>query len=341
MSGHGLAIVGLGLAVEPHARALDDIGDRVDVRWAFSRSQERRDAFNSKFPWRTTGRLDDIFEDPDVKSILLLTPPASHIELAGRAAAHGKHILIEKPLALTSREAAAIVDTAKAAGVTLGVVLQHRHKPNAVRLGQILRAGALGSVEAASATIPWWRPQSYYDEPGRGTMARDGGGVLMTQAIHTLDLFRSLIGPVTKVAGLARTTALHRMETEDFAAALFVTASGAVATLTATTAAYPGSAETIRLVCSKGTAVLDGNALTVSYLSGSEEKIVSDAGTGSGADPMAFSAGPHKSLIEDFLDAVEQKRSPIVTGADALATQRLIDAILSSSALRSWVEVPA
>lgn len=341
MSGHGVAIVGLGLAVEPHARALQELGARVDVRWAHSRSQERRDAFNRKYPWRTTGRIEDILEDPAVRSLLLLTPPASHLELAERAAAHGKHILIEKPLALTSREATAIVDTTRSAGVTLGVVLQHRHKPNAVRLTEILRSGALGSIEAASASIPWWRPQSYYDEPGRGTMARDGGGVLMTQAIHTLDLFRSLIGPVAKVAGKAKTTALHRMETEDFAAALFVTIAGAVATMTATTAAYPGSAETIRLVGSKGTAVLDGNALAVSYLSGSEEKIDSDAGTGSGADPMAFSAGPHKSLIQDFLDAVEKKRPPIVTGEDALATQRLIDAILSSSAHGNWVDIPA
>jgi predicted dehydrogenase len=138
MTGHCIALIGLGLAVEPHARALQELGGRVDVRWAASRSVERCDTFRSAFPWRTTNDLDQVLDDPAVRSVLILTPPASHLELARRAADSGKHILIEKPLALTSADAAAIVDISRSAEVTLGVVLQHRHKTNARRLAQVL-----------------------------------------------------------------------------------------------------------------------------------------------------------------------------------------------------------
>src|SRR5690606_35038369 len=134
-------------------------------------------------------------------------------------------------------------------GRLLGAVLQHRFRTSSRRLAALLRDGELGRIAAASCTIPWWRPQSYYDEPGRGTMARDGGGVLMTQAIHTLDLFRALVGGVERVAAVSVTTPLHRMETEDFVAATLLLAGGAPASLSATTAAYPGFSEQILLIC--------------------------------------------------------------------------------------------
>src|SRR5207248_1280646 len=119
------------------------------------------------------------------------------------------------------------------ARVTLGVVLQHRFRPAARALATHIRADALGEIAAASVSVPWWRPQSYYDEPGRGSLARDGGGVLLTQAIHTLDFFLSIAPPLAEVAAYARTTPLHRMETEDLACAALRFANGALGTLNA------------------------------------------------------------------------------------------------------------
>lgn len=338
---HGTALIGLGLAVEPHARSLAELSDQVDVRWAMSRSPGRCAAFARRHPWPTTTALDGVLSDPEVQSVLILTPPPSHLELARKAAAAGKHVLVEKPLALTSGDALALCETVDGAGLRLGVVLQHRFRASTLKLEQALTSGALGRVEAASVTIPWWRPQSYYDEPGRGTLARDGGGVLMTQAIHTLDVFRALTGPVRSVCGLAATTGLHRMETEDFAGAIMELAGGGVATLVATTAAFPGGHEEIRLMCRNGTALLQGNALAIEWLDGRRETIAGDAGTGGGADPMAFSHGPHRALIRDFIEACEKGRSPKVSGADAVATQLLIDAILESARRRAWVSVPS
>ena len=176
--------------------------------------------------------------------------------------------------------------------------------------------------------VPWWRAQAYYDEPGRGVKARDGGGVLMTQAIHTLDLFRWCLGVQSVHASQVTTTALHRMETEDYAAALVRLGNGAPGTIVATVAAWPGSPEWIQVIGTQGTARLEGGSLRLNFLDGREEALVDDSGSGSGANVMAFSHEPHKAVHADFLDAIEHDRDPAIPGEEALATQRLIEAIL-------------
>ena len=177
--------------------------------------------------------------------------------------------------------------------------------------------------------MPWWRPQSYYDEPGRGVKARDGGGVLITQAIHTLDLFRSLVGIQSVEAAKVRTTEVHRMETEDYASALVRLGNGAPGTIIATVAAYPGSPEWIHIIGSAGSARLEGGSLRLAFLDGRDEILADTAGSGSGANVMSFSHAAHKAAIVDFLDAIEQDRDPAVTGEEALTTQRVIEAILA------------
>ena len=179
--------------------------------------------------------------------------------------------------------------------------------------------------------MPWWRPQSYYDEPGRGTLARDGGGVLLTQAIHSLDLFRSLVGVSRVVAAQVRTTGLHRMETEDYVGALLETANGAPATLVTTTAAYPGHPERIEIIGRKGHAALVGGRLELAFLDGRSETVEAEGSTGSGANIMDFPHDAHRAVIANFLDAIESGGDPVVTGEEALASQRLIDGILTAS----------
>src|SRR4030095_13340254 len=147
----------------------------------------------------------------------------------------------------------------KMSGLTFGVVLQHRFRPPAEKLREKLPE--LGTLVSASAAIPNWRPQSYYDQPGRGTKARDGGGVLLTQGIHTLDLFLSYTGEPAEVKSFVTTTPVHRMETEDLAVAAVKFKSGALGVVHATTTAYPGFAERIELIGTRGTAVLEGTSL--------------------------------------------------------------------------------
>lgn len=324
----GIAVIGLGPASLPHSKSLLDLADRAEVRWAVSRTPDRAKAFAAQFPFPTTTDLDAVLADPTVDAAIVLTPPSSHLDVSALCLEAGKHVLVEKPLELTSERGQRLVDTARRTGKTFGVVLQHRFRPASLRLKAALDSGELGSVEAAFLTVPWWRPQSYYDEPGRGTLARDGGGVLLTQAIHSLDLFRSLIGVSKVVAAQARTTTIHRMETEDYVSALLETGNGAPATLVTTTAAYPGYPERIEITGTKGFASLIGGRLRLAFLDGREEVVEAEGSTGSGANIMDFPHDAHRAVIADFLDAIEQGRDPVVTGEEALASQRLVDEIL-------------
>jgi predicted dehydrogenase len=326
----GVAVVGLGAASGPHINSLLDLADRVEVRWAVSRSSARIDACRARAAFPTTTDIGAAIADPAVHAVLILTPPAFHLDLAERAFAAGKHVLVEKPLEVNLARATRLVAAGRAAGRRLGVVLQHRFRPAGQQLRGLIESGRLGTVEAASALVPWWRPQAYYDEPGRGTVARDGGGVLLTQAIHTLDLFRSLVGVRRVIAAQVRTTALHQMETEDYASALLELGNGAPGSLIATTAAYPGRPERIDIIGSLGSALLDGAAMHATFLDGTYAEHVSEEGTPSGAGIMDFPHDAHRDLIADFLEAITLDHDPRVPGEEALATQQLIDDILAA-----------
>ena len=293
---HRIAVIGLGMAVTPHAKSLVDLKDRVEVVHAFSPSAARRTAFAEKFPFPLAGDLETILADKSVDCVEILTPPNTHLDLVRRCAAAGKHILLEKPLEITTERAVELVEAAEKAGVTLGVMLQHRFRPAALKLRAMMREGALGNIVNCSTVIRLWRPQSYYDVEGRGTLARDGGGVLITQGIHTLDLMLSLAGPIAEVRGYTTTSSVHRMETEDTAVAAVKFANGALGTIDATTAAYPGFPERIEIIGEKATASLAGSDLSVVHHDGRVTELKTEfGGGGTGADPMAFPNDWHRS----------------------------------------------
>jgi predicted dehydrogenase len=340
MPKHRIAVIGLGMAVTPHARSLMDLRDRVEVAAAFSPSAARRKAFGEKFAFPQAEALDAILSDKSIDAALLLTPPNTHLELVEKCAAAGKHILLEKPLEVSTERSVALVEAARKAGVTLGVVLQHRFRPAGVKLRGMIAAGELGKIVGCSTVIRLWRPQSYYDVEGRGTKARDGGGVLITQGIHTLDLMLSLAGPIAEVSAYATTSSVHRMETEDMVAAAVRFANGALGTIDATTAAYPGFAERIEIIGETATASLVGSDLTVAHHDGRVTEMKTEFGAGgTGADPMAFPHDWHRSVHADFLDAIDEKREPMVSGAEALKVHRLIDALLEAGATGKRVRV--
>jgi len=340
MPKHCIAIIGLGMAVTPHAKSLIDLKDRVEVVAAFSPSAARRKSFGEKFPFPVAGSLDAILGDKSIDCVEILTPPNTHLDLVRKCAEAGKHILLEKPLEITTERSLALVEAARKAGVTLGVMLQHRFRPAALKLREMLRAGELGRIVNCSTVIRLWRPQSYYDVEGRGTKVRDGGGVLITQGIHTLDLMLSLAGPIAEVRGYAMTSSVHRMETEDLVAAAVRYTSGAIGTIDATTAAYPGFAERIEIVGEKATASLVGSDLFVAHHDGRVTELKTEYGAGgTGADPMAFPNDWHRAAIADFLDAIDEKREPMIGGQEALKVHRLIDALLEAGKTGQTVRV--
>ncbi|MBT9292998.1 Gfo/Idh/MocA family protein [Prosthecodimorpha staleyi] len=335
-----IGIVGLGMAVTPHARGLVDLADTVEVIHAFSPSAERRAAFAGRFPFPLADSLDAILDDRSVDAVLVLTPANTHLDIVRRCADAGKHVLLEKPIEITSARAEAAVAVCRTAGVTLGIVLQHRFRPAAVTLADAIATGALGEIIGCSTVIRLWRPQSYYDEPGRGSFARDGGGVLISQGIHTLDLMLSLAGPIAEVAGSALTSPVHRMETEDMVAAAVRYANGAIGTIDATTAAYPGFAERIELIARNATASLVGTALQIAWHDGRRTEIEPDRSAGgTGADPMAFPHDYHRAVMADFATAIRTGGKPRVTGEEALKVHRLIDALIDAGRTGDRVRV--
>src|SRR5689334_6010974 len=184
-SQHRVAIVGLGMALGPHLRSLEALDRRVEIAACYTPSAARRATFAARHRWPVTANLDAILGDPSIAIVFILTPPNSHLELVERCAAAGKHVLLEKPIDVTVERARKTVEAMERAGRTLAIMLQHRFRAGSQRLKRLVEAGELGSLVAASASIRWWRPPSYFAEPGRGIVARDGGGVLITQAIHT------------------------------------------------------------------------------------------------------------------------------------------------------------
>jgi len=324
------AMIGLGMVSDTFADALSDMPD-LTLKGVYARRPESRAAYLAKYPGPIDyDSIEAIADDPEIDFVILTTPPNARIEIVETLAQAGKHMLMEKPVERTLEAATRICEICEAASVKLGIVLQHRASPKARALREMISGGTLGKLYAVEINVPWWRPQSYYDEPGRGTYARDGGGVMLTQAIHPLDLMLSFTGPVSEVIAMTATSGFHTMESEDFVAAGLSFANGAIGSLFTTTATYPGRAERISFYFENASVELGRDRLHIEHQSGASETHGEDAGSGSGADPMAFSSGLHRAMIEDFAQCLSENRAPIVSGRDALEVHRLVEALTIS-----------
>lgn len=332
--GSKTVLIGTGMVAQTHADAILATAGKVRLVGVLARSTTK--TFAEKNRCRAFGSIDEaIASNPDFA--IIATPPNARLDLVRKLAAADIPVLLEKPIERSLTTARKVVETCSNADIPLGVVFQHRTRSAVSTLRA--RLSEIGTIAAVEISVPWWREQSYYDRPGRGTLAQDGGGVLITQAIHTLDLALLLAGPITHVQALSGTTSLHRMEAEDFVTAGLRFSNGAIGSLFATTAAYPGGTESITLRGKDGVAVLAGATLILDFYDGRTERIGTAASTGGGADPMGFTHKWHQAIIDDFADSIEQNREPLVTGQDALKVHALIDALMRSSDQKREVEV--
>ncbi|MCO6381978.1 Gfo/Idh/MocA family protein [Oceanicola sp. 502str15] len=322
--GVGVALVGAGMIAKTHVAALA-AAEGLALKAVVSRHPERAgylaELCEGDAP-RFISDIGEVIADPGIGMVIIATPPSVRAELIGPLAAAGKHILLEKPLGRTLAEAEAVVEICEGAGVALGVVFQHRVRAASRAAAALVAGGALGALGVVEIAVPIWRAQSYYDELGRGTYARDGGGVMITNVIHSIDLALSLTGPVVRVQGMTATSKLHRMEAEDMAVAGLSFANGAVGSFVASTAMFPNRGETISLHFEQGSLRIGRDGVVVSWRDGREEVL--------GAEEVAKHDW-HQRVIEDFSTAIREGRAPLVTGREALASHRLIEAIETSS----------
>lgn len=333
-----VALLGAGLAAAPHLRALRELD--ADVVTVASRDERNLARVATAFPdarpcWPPAAALRAC----PVDVALVLTPPSTHLDLVTVCAEQGVHAVVEKPLEVSYARALACRDVAAAARIGLAVCLQNRYAPAARRVDGLLAAGALGTLHAVTCSVPWWRAQRYYDEPGRGSLARDGGGVLLTQAVHTVDLMVHWAGRPVAVAARTATTPVHRMETEDLACAVMDFGDGRLGTLFATTAAYPGLARRVELMGSRGTAVLSGGDLRAELVDGPTVVVEGDEAADAAADPAALPWRHHLGLLADAFAAFTEKRRPPVSADSALSALAVIDAVHAAQASSGWVIV--
>ena len=335
----GVALVGVGMVSPTYVAGLAALREKLVLRGVMARSTSSADAFVHQHAdvfapatLRVYNSAAEIAADPAVDIVIITTPPNARLELLSVLAEAGKPILLEKPLERTYAAAEHLCDICDASGVPLGVVLQHRVRPSAQQLMKLLASQTAGELRAVEIAVPWWREQAYYDEPGRGSYARDGGGVLISQAIHTLDLALQFTGPVSSVTALAATTGFHRMESEDFVSAGVRFANGAVGSLFASTSCFPGRTESIRFYYEEVSILLESSVLRLDWRDGRVEELGVASGSGSGADPMAFTADWHTTVIEDFCAAVVAGSAPPVSARSALPVHGLIAALEASAA---------
>ena len=327
-----IGVIGAGMGAKPHALALQSLADTISVLGVYRRNRTELDSFCATYGFAAAESYEALLADPRLDAVLVLTPPNAREEIVAAAAKAGKHVLLEKPVERSVAAAERIVAICDAAGVKLGVIFQHRFRRASRFLAEAIAEQRYGRLETVHLVVPWWRPQQgYYDQPGRGTIAQDGGGVLITQAIHSLDLMLSLCGPVEAVTAMAATTRLHQMETEDFVSAGLEFADGAIGAMMATTANFPGGPESLTLNFADASATLTAGNLTVQMRNGDILSEGEASEGGGGADPMAFPFDWHAAQIAEFADAVRHDRDPVSTGHTALLVHRLIDALMRSS----------
>ena len=335
-----VAIIGLGMVAGLHVQAVNSLNG-FEVYGVFSRDYSKTKGFAENFTSNAIAfrKFSDLCNDENVDLVLLLTPPNARLDYVEALTKAGKPLIVEKPLERNFDRAQNIVEQGKIHKSPIGVFLQHRKRPSIEALKKLIDQKRLGTIATVEVRIPWWREQHYYDQDGRGTWARDGGGVLITQAIHTLDIMLLLCGPVKEVQGLIHTSALHKLEAEDFSGALLNFESGARGTLMASTTHFPGHKEEIILNCSEATVNISGADLKVFYHNGKIESLETDSQTGSGSDPMDFSYTWHANVIGQFWTQFTKNQQIEISAESALPVQQLIDAIVRSSKLEKKVTV--
>ncbi|WP_299860073.1 Gfo/Idh/MocA family oxidoreductase [uncultured Roseobacter sp.] len=338
-------LIGLGMVADTHLAAIQHSAKGIELAAVMGRDPARAQAFADKaktalgYDVQVAETVQQIAQDNTVDFVIVATPPDARQELVSVLSAAGKPILMEKPIERTVQAATDIVAQCERAQVPLGIVFQHRARAASQQLKTLLDAGAMGDIATVDIRVPWWRDQAYYDAPGRGTYARDGGGVMINQAIHTLDLALWLLGPIRSLQAMMGKTPLHDLEAEDWASAVFKMESGAFGNLTATTAAFPGEAESLTIQGTRAGAHLASGVLTLTHLDGRVETFGAAASTGGGADPMAFTHDWHQTILEDFAACVTTGQTPLASGASALEAHRVIDAMERAHASRERTEV--
>ncbi len=321
-----VGIIGTGAIAQKHALAYQNIGFKIVA--CTNRTGDKGRQFAATHGAEYYATIEELCRQAQVDYVDLCTFPGLRLPVVELCAKYGKNILVQKPMATDLGTAGKMISVAASAGIQLGVVSQHRFDDSTLFLQRAIQQGRLGRILQADAYIKWYRSAEYYSRPIKGSWDGEGGGALINQAIHQVDLLLYLIGPVSRVFGEWQLGALHRIESEDVVNALLRYGNEATGVIQASTAFWPGYPERIEIHGTKGSAIITGDKLTAWDViddSGEPAPVASQVASGA-SDPMAISVVPFERQFLDFAEACEKGRPPLCSGADGY---RALEVVLS------------
>ena len=337
-----IGIIGAGGISDTHARAAASVPG-VKVTAVYGRNPDKRARLAADHHAVPYDDFERFLAHRPMDAVAIGSPSGVHAEQGIAAARHGLHVLVEKPIDVTVDKADALIDAADRAGIRLGVFFQDRLRPAVRAMKHVVESGALGKPVMMSGRVKWYRPPEYYSTSRwRGTRTLDGGGALINQGIHTLDLMIWLFGPVSRVYAAAATR-VHAIEVEDTLAAVLEFESGALGTIEAGTSIYPGYERRLEMTGSEGTLILEHDRLARMDLRNPPADLGYTAApadtTASSSSPVVSDASAHARVIEDFVHAIESGRAPACDGREGRRSVALVEAIYESARRHTPVEV--
>ncbi len=326
-------IIGTGSIAGHHITSLGEL-DNCDLIALASSTQDRANAAATEYGVPAYADYNTMLAEVDIDAVIICTQSGNHLDPTIASAKAGKHVLVEKPLEVTVDRAQQMITACHDANVQLACIFQNRFSLDYLKLKESVTKGVLGKLIMGNAYIPWYRDPSYYASSSwKGTFAGDGGAAFMNQGVHTIDLLLDIMGPVESVFGKTKTV-LHNIEGEDLGAGILTFTNGAMGTIQASTAMYPGYAERLEIYGDKGSVILEAGKIlhwNIQNEDSSELQISATAQPSGASDPLAISHTLHKAQIENFASSILNNSKPKVAGSEGLNAMLLILKLYESS----------
>ncbi len=329
-------VVGAGLIADFHARAIRDIPNAKFIACCDT-NLPRAQALAQKYAGRAYASYEEMLQSDDIDIVTIATPSGLHMEPTIAAAKAGKHVICEKPVEITLERIDAMIEAHAKAGTRLGGIFPYRFNDMMVPMREAIKSGRLGTITCASVYVPWWRTDAYYEGSWHGTRKLDGGGALMNQSIHMIDMLCDLMPPIESVQAFTATLG-HKIETEDTATAVVRYTNGALGLIYGTTASYPGQFRRFEITGTKGTIINVENSITVWQFADERpedqqirSRFTAIQGGGGVADPAAITHENHTRNFKAFLESLETGKDFWISGPEARKAVEVILAIYRSA----------
>ncbi|CAN5463966.1 Gfo/Idh/MocA family oxidoreductase [soil metagenome] len=336
----GIGIVGCGNISDTHADAISAL-DSCDLVAACTRNPERLDSFCDKYSITPYPSYDEFLTDPGLDIVTICTPSGTHLDYGKKAANAGKHVIVEKPIEVTLERGKKLVETCRKNKVKLAVIYQNRFIDSVVKMKKILDEGGIGKVFMASAAVKWFRDQNYYNKSGwRGTFSLDGGGAVINQSIHTIDLLQWMLGDMESIFAYTTNSTHDGIEAEDNSVAAMQFSNGPIGVFQASTSIVPPQERTIEINGVSGTLLLEGNVLSLKTdLKEIDSKKAQSKSAGA-SDPLdGLSYKDHFKQYEQIINAITTNGNPVVSGEESLKSLAVVEAIYQSAKKRKPVSI--